>query len=178
MAEISTIARPYAQAIFSLAKEKETLAIWLDVLTLMTGVIENPDIKSFIQDAKVLDSDREKTLLKIFGKDVDDMAKNFIMLLIENKRLMILPAIKLAYEKLKADYEGTVKAEIIAAAEPDKKAVDNLIKSLEKKFNKKIEGHVTIDKSIIGGTKIIVGDTVIDDSIKGKLENLAYALKA
>ena len=64
------------------------------------------------------------------------------------------------------------------AAEPDKKAVDNLIKSLEKKFNKKIEGHVTIDKSIIGGTKIIVGDTVIDDSIKGKLENLAYALKA
>ena len=70
------------------------------------------------------------------------------------------------------------KAEIIMADQPDKKMVENLLQSLEKRFNKKIEGKVVIDKSIVGGTKIIVGDTVIDASVRGQLDNLAYTLKA
>ena len=74
--------------------------------------------------------------------------------------------------------EGVVEANIIMAEEPSKKTVDDLIKSLEKRFNKKIEGKVEINKSIIGGTKIIVGDTVIDASVRGQLDNLAYTLKA
>ena len=99
-------------------------------------------------------------------------------MLVENKRLLILPEISLFFEELKAEAEGTIEAEIIMAEKPNQKTVDDLLKSLEKKFNKKIEGKVVIDKNIIGGTKIVVGDSVIDASVRAQLDNLAFTLKA
>ena len=178
MAEISTIARPYAVAIFNLAKEENALSEWSDMLSLMSGIIENDDINSFIIDSKVLDTDREKLILNICGDKINASGQNLIKLLVEYKRLSILSEITLLFEELKAKDEGVIEAEIIMADQPDKKMVENLLKSLEKRFNKKIEGKVVIDKSIVGGTKIIVGDTVIDASVRGQLDNLAYTLKA
>ena len=178
MAEISTIARPYAVAIFNLAKEEKTLSEWSDMLSLMSGIIKNEDINSFINDSKVLDTDREKLILNICGDKINVSGQNLIKLLVEYKRLSILSEITILFEELKAKDEGVIEAEIIMADQPDKKMVENLLKSLEKRFNKKIEGKVVIDKSIVGGTKIIVGDTVIDASVRGQLDNLAYTLKA
>ena len=178
MAEISTIARPYAVAIFNLAKEENALSEWSDMLSLMKGIIENDDINSFINDSKVLDTDREKLILDICGDKINASGQNLIKLLVEYKRLSILSEITLLFEELKAKDEGVIEAEIIMADQPDKKMVANLLKSLEKRFNKKIEGKVVIDKSIVGGTKIVVGDTVIDASVRGQLDNLAYTLKA
>ena len=94
------------------------------------------------------------------------------------KRLLILSEITSVFESLKADDEGAMEAQIIMAEKPDEKMVENLINSLEKRFDKKIEGKVVIDKSIVGGTKIIVGDSVIDASVREQLDNLAYTLKA
>ena len=178
MAEISTIARPYAVAIFNLAKEEKSLSDWSAMLALMSSVVENKDIKLFIQDSKVLDVDREKVLLDICGNQINNSGKNLIKLLVEYKRLLILSEITLVFESLKADDEGAMEAQIIMAEKPDEKMVENLINSLEKRFNKKIEGKVVIDKNIIGGTKIIVGDSVIDASVREQLDNLAYTLKA
>jgi F-type H+-transporting ATPase subunit delta len=104
--------------------------------------------------------------------------ENLIKLLIENKRLMVLPAIASHFEELKSVEEGAIEAQIIVAEKPDAKIINNLVSSLEKKFNKKIESNVVVDKSIIGGTKIIVGDSVIDASVKGQLNSLAYTLKS
>jgi F-type H+-transporting ATPase subunit delta len=178
MAEISTIGRPYAVAIFNLAKEEKTLSVWSDMLSLISGVVENADVNSFINDSKVLDADREKILLDICGDKINTSGKNLIKLLVENKRLLILSVITALFEELKDKDEGVIEAEIIMAEQPDKKLVTNLLQSLEKRFEKKIEGKVVIDKSIVGGTKIIVGDTVIDASVRGQLDNLAYTLKA
>ena len=178
MAEISTIARPYAVAIFSLAKEEKTLSEWSDMLSLMSEIIKNEDINSFINDSKVLDTDREKLILNICGDKINVSGQNLIKLLVEYKRLSILSEITLLFEELKDKDEGVIEAEIIMAEQPKKKMVAKLLESLEKKLNKKIEGKVVIDKSIIGGTKIIVGDTVIDASVRGQLDNLAYTLKA
>ena len=178
MAEISTIARPYATAIFNLAKEKKSLSDWSNKLSLLSNVVSDGQIKDFIADSKVLDSDREKVILKICKDKIDKSVENLIKLLIENKRLLVLPEIASFFEELKDADEGVVEAHIIMAEEPSKKTVDDLIESLEKRFNKKIEGKVEINKSIIGGTKIIVGDTVIDASVRGQLDNLAYTLKA
>ena len=178
MAEISTIARPYAVAIFNLAKEENALSEWSDMLSLMSGVVENKAINSFVLDSKVLDTDREELILNICGDKINSSGKNLIKLLVEYKRLLILTEITLLFEELKAKDEGVMEAEIIMADQPDKKMVENLLISLEKRFNKKIEGKVVIDKSIVGGTKIIVGDTVIDASVRGQLDNLAYTLKA
>ena len=178
MAEISTIARPYAVAIFNLAKEEKTLSDWSDMLSLISDIVENEDVNSFIHDSKVLDADREKLILNICGDKIDSGGKNLIKLLIEYKRLLILSEITLLFEELKDKDQGVIEAEIIMAEQPDKKLVNNLLQSLEKRFEKKIEGKVVIDKSIVGGTKIIVGDTVIDASVRGQLDNLAYTLKA
>ena len=178
MAEISTIARPYAVAIFNLAKEEKSLSDWSAMLALMSSIVENKDIKLFIQDSKVLDVDREKVLLDICGNQINNSGKNLIKLLVEYKRLLILSEITLVFESLKADDEGAMEAQIIMAEKPDEKMVENLINSLEKRFDKKIEGKVVIDKSIVGGTKIIVGDSVIDASVREQLDNLAYKLKA
>jgi F-type H+-transporting ATPase subunit delta len=82
------------------------------------------------------------------------------------------------YEELKASEEGSIEAQIIVAEKPDLKVLDSLIKKLEKKFNKKIDSKLVVDKSIIGGTRIVVGDTVIDASVKGQLDSLAYSLKS
>ena len=178
MAEISTIARPYAVAIFNLAKEENTLSEWSDMLSFMSGVLENKAINSFVLDSKVLDTDREELILNVCGDKINSSGKNLIKLLVEYKRLLILTKITLLFEELKAKDEGAIEAEIIMADQPDKKMVENLLISLEKRFNKKIEGKVVIDRSSAGGTKIIVGDTVIDASVRGQLDNLAYTLKA
>ena len=178
MAEISTIARPYAVAAFNLAKEKKALKEWSEMLEFLAQVSQDERMHTFINDSKVSDEDREKVLIKIAAKNLNAFGENLIKLLIENKRLNVLPEISEAFEALKATDEGTLEAEIIVASKPSDKEVDTLVKSLEKKFNKKIDAKVTIDEAIMGGTKVIVGDTVIDASVREQLQNLAYALKA
>jgi F-type H+-transporting ATPase subunit delta len=147
-------------------------------LVLLSAIIQDEHIKSIIEDSKVLDSEREDLILNICKGKLDENGSNFVKLLVENKRLLILPEISQFFEELKADAEGSIEAEIIMAEKPNQKTVDDLLKSLEKKFNKKIEGKVVIDKNIIGGTKIVVGDSVIDASVRAQLDNLAFTLKA
>jgi len=178
MAEISTIARPYAVAAFNLAKEKKALQEWSEMLGFLAQVSQDERMHTFINDSKVSDEDREKSLIEISAKRFNQYGENLIKLLIEYKRLNLLPEISAAFEALKATDEGTLEAEIIVASKPTDKEVDSLVKSLEKKFNKKIDAKVTIDEAIMGGTKVIVGDTVIDASVREQLKNLAYALKA
>jgi len=178
MAEISTIARPYAVAAFNLAKEKKALKEWSEMLKFLAQVSQDERMHTFINDSKVSDEEREKSLIKIAAKRLNEYGENLIKLLIEYKRVNLLSEISLAFEALKATDEGTLEAEIIVASKPTDKEVDSLVKSLEKKFNKKIDAKVTIDEAIIGGTKVIVGDTVIDASVREQLQNLAYALKA
>lgn len=178
MAEISTIARPYAVAAFNLAKERKALKEWSEMLGFLAQVSQDECMHTFINDSKVSDEDREKTLIKIAAKKLNAYGENLIKLLIEYKRLNVLPEISEAFEALKATDEGILEAEIIVASKPSDKEVDTLVKSLEKKFNKKIDAKVTIDEAIMGGTKVIVGDTVIDASVREQLQNLAYALKA
>ncbi len=101
MAEISTIARPYATAIFSLAKENKSLSDWSNMLSLLSNVVSDSQIKDFIADSKVLDSDREKVILKICKDKIDKSVENLIKLLIENKRLLVLPEIASFFEELK-----------------------------------------------------------------------------
>ena len=178
MAEISTIARPYAVAAFNLAKEKKSLSEWSEMLKFLAQVSLDERMHAFINDSKVSDEDREKALIKIAGKKLNQYGENLIKLLIEFKRLNVLPEISHLFEILKATDDGTLDAEIIVASKPTDKEVDILVKSIEKKFNKKIDAKVTIDEAIIGGTKVIVGDTVIDASVREQLQNLAYALKS
>lgn len=178
MAEISTIARPYAVAAYKLGREKKTLGKWSEMLGFAAAVANDAQIKAYIQDPKVVSSDLLATFLKVCGDNLNENGQNLIKVLVEYGRLSILPEIYSAFEALKAQDEGTLDAEIIAAAKISAADTKDLVKRLEAKFGKKIEASVSIDPEIIGGIKIIVGDTVIDASIKGQLQNLAYSLTA
>lgn len=178
MAEISTIARPYATAAFKLAKEHKALAKWSEMLSLAAAVSKDAQVSAYISDPKVVSSDLEAAFLKVCGDKLNTHGQNMIKTLVEYGRLSILPAISSAFEALKAQDEGTLDAQIIAAAKPSAAEVKDLVKRLEAKFGKKVEATVSVDEKIIGGIKIIVGDTVIDASVKGQLQNLAYSLSA
>ena len=178
MAEISTIARPYAVAAYKLGKEQSALAKWSEMLGFATQVANDAKMQAYINDPKVVASDLQNTFLKVCGDKLNDNAQNLIKVLVEYGRMSILPAITSAFEALKAQDEGTLDARIIAASKPSEAELKDLLKRLEAKFGKKIEADVTIDAELIGGFKIIVGDTVIDSSVKGQLQNLVYTLAA
>jgi F-type H+-transporting ATPase subunit delta len=178
MAEISTIARPYAVAAYNLAKENNALASWSEMLGLASAVATNEDMQAYINDPKVLNTDLEETFLKVCGDRLNDHCKSLIKMLIEYKRMSIIPAITSAFEALKSADEGVIEAQIISATELSNAETAKLVNKLESKFGKKITATLAVDPEIIGGIKIIVGDTVIDASIKSQLQNLAYTLSA
>ena len=178
MAEISTIARPYAVATYKLGKETKSLAKWSEMLAFAATVANDAQMQAYVQNPKVVASDLQTTFLKVCGDKLNEQGQNLIRVLVEYNRMSILPAIASAFEALKAQDEGTLDAQIIAASKPTEAEINDLLKRLEAKFGKKIEADVTIDAELIGGFKIIVGDTVIDSSVKGQLQNLAYTLAA
>ncbi|MCF8185626.1 MAG: F0F1 ATP synthase subunit delta [Sulfuritalea sp.] len=178
MAEISTIARPYAVAAYKLGREQKALAKWSEMLAFVSAVASDVQMQAYINDPKVISGELEATFLKVCGDKLNVQGQNLIKVLVEYGRMSILPAITVAFEELKALDEGTLDAQIVAAAKPSAAEVKNLIQRLEAKFGKKIDANVSVDSELIGGIKIIVGDTVIDASVKGQLQNLAYTLSA
>jgi len=177
MAEAVTIARPYAVAVFRLAKEKNALAKWSEMLGLASAVAADAQMHALIEDPKLASADLERLFISICGDRLDVSGINLIKLLVEYDRLALLPEIASIYEDLKAQDEGTLDAEITAATKLDDKQVKTLVSQLQVKFGKKVEAHVKVDPEIIGGIKIVVGDTVIDASVRGRLQELAYTLK-
>ena len=178
MAEISTIARPYAVAAFNLSKEQNALAKWSEMLGFAAAVASDAQMQAYIQDPKVVSSELQSTFLKVCGDKLNEHGQNLIKVLVEYNRMDILQAIASAFEELKAQDEGVLDAQIVVAAKPSAAEVADLVKRLEVKFGKKIEAIVSVDPELIGGIKIIVGDTVIDASVKGQLQSLAYTLSA
>jgi len=177
MAEAVTIARPYAVAVFRLAKEKNALAKWSEMLGLASAVTADAQMRALIEDPKLASADIERIFLSVCGDKLDTSGENLIKLLVEYGRLALMPEIASIYEGLKAQDEGTLDAEITAAAKLDDAQVKTLVAQLQTKFGKKVEATVKIDPEIIGGIKIVVGDTVIDASVRGRLQELAYTLK-
>ncbi|MCB5185728.1 F0F1 ATP synthase subunit delta [Methylobacillus gramineus] len=177
MAEAITIARPYAVAVYRLAKEKNALADWSHMLNLLATIAADEQMRAFIDNPKVVAADLERVFLSVSGDKLNETGNNLVKLLVEYGRLSILPEIAAAFEDLKAQEEGVLEAEITAATQPSDAEVAAVVKRLETKFGKKVEASVKVDPEIIGGIKIVVGDTVIDASVRGQLQEMAYTLK-
>lgn len=177
MAEAVTIARPYAVAVYRLAKEKNALARWSEMLAFATAVASDPQMLALNDDPNTPSSQVEKVFLAVCGDKLDESAINLIKLLVEYDRLNLLPEIARLFEELKANDEGVLDAEITAATQPDETQVNMLVSQLEARFKKKVLAHVKVDPEIIGGVMIEIGDTVIDASVRGRLQEMAYTLK-
>jgi F-type H+-transporting ATPase subunit delta len=177
MAEAITIARPYATAVFRLAKEKNALAEWSEQLGFLAGITSNAEVSALLDDPKLGSAELEKIMLSICEGKLNAEATNLVKLMVENDRLPIMSDVAEAFEVLKALDEARLGALLTVAEKPSDEQVQMLVKQLEARFGKKIEAQVEIDAELIGGIKIVVGDTVIDASVRGQLQELAYTLK-
>jgi F-type H+-transporting ATPase subunit delta len=176
MAESVTIARPYAEALFRAAKESGNLAKWSGQVALLAEVAANPDARSAIGDPNVAASQLVDLFRSACGTAVDAELANFIQLLSNNDRLALLPEIGTLYESYKQAEEGTKQAEIVSAFPIDASQVNALLPQLETVFKSKLETSVSVDPELIGGIKVIVGDQMLDASVRGKLDAMATAL--
>ncbi len=177
MAETTTIARPYAEAIFRLADQKGRLGAWANLLDNLAGVAGNPDVQATIGNPKLTATQLESLFLSLCGEG-DAEGKSLVRVLVENRRLAILPEIREAFEALKREREGVLEAEIFSAFPLSDAQKINVVDDLERKFKRRVVATVAIDPELIGGVKIIVGDQVIDASVRARLAAMETALKS
>ena len=178
MAEPSTIARPYAEAAFRLADAQGRLADWSAALANLSSVAADERVRAAISDPNLPDAKVAGLFISILAGKLTGETENFVRVLAENGRLNVLAEIRTQYEVLKNDREGVVEAEIATAFEMDQAQLADLVSRLEKKTGRKVKARVSVDKSLIGGVKIVIGDKVIDGSARAQLAALETALKA
>ncbi len=171
--EESTIARPYAEAIFRAAQESDSFAAWSDALEFVAAVLAEPSIEAMIVDPRVGADQLEKLLLEICADQVPVEAANLVRLLIANGRLANLPTIRGQYEALKQAAEGTIQVTVTSAYVVHAAEKTAIAAALKARLGKEVEIATEKDPSLIGGVRIRAGDLVIDGSIQGRLRQLA-----
>lgn len=177
MAENITIARPYAEAIFDLAHGTGKLDDWASSLGIMAQVAQHPDMHTAIANPNLPADQLYGLFAAACGDSLSAEAQNLVRVLIENRRLTLVPEIKDMFEGLKRESESQVEAHITSAFPMDEAQVQTLVKDLEARFKRKVQPQVAVDSSLIGGVRISVGDEVIDGTVRGKLSAMASALK-
>lgn len=177
MAETTTIARPYAEAIFRLADQGGSLAAWSDMLETLAQVAENPYMKACIANPKLTRGQLAELFLST-APGLDAVGRNLVQVLVDNGRLALLPQVREQFEVLKHEREGVLEAHIVSAFPIDAAQKAALVADLERKFQRRIEADVALDPELIGGVQVTVGDQVIDGSVRARLAAMAVALKS
>jgi len=178
MAEPSTIARPYAEAAFRLADDAGNLAEWSAALANLAAVAADPRVRATAGDPNLSAAQVAGIFISILSGKLSGEMENLVRILAENGRLDVLDEIRAQYEALKNDREGVIEADVVSAFELDKAQLADLVGRLEKHSGRKVKARVSVDKSLIGGVKIVLGDKVIDGSARAQLGALETALKA
>ena len=179
MAEIATIARPYAEAAFEIADKTTALDAWSQGFATLAQSLESEELQNVLGNPLVTDAQMVEMLLGIVqqssGQPPAEM-KNFLAALAENDRLVALPAVADQFETLKNERQGAVDALIETAFPFQNTELQSLVSDLERRFKRKVRPEVKVDQDLIGGARITVGDQVIDGSVRGKLAALAAGL--
>ena len=176
MAEPSTVARPYAEAAFKLAEGSGALAKWSEMLAALATVSQDPRVRSAVGDPNLSDAKVAGLFISILS--LTGEGENFVRVLAENGRLGLLPEIRAQFEALRNEREGVVEADVYSAFELTKTQLADLLQRLEKKTGRKVKAKVQLDKELIGGVKVVIGDKVLDGSARAQLGALETALKA
>jgi F-type H+-transporting ATPase subunit delta len=178
MAEPSTIARPYAEAAFRLAEAHGKLAEWSAMLANLAAVAADERVRAAIGDPNLPAAKVAGLFISILAGKLSGESENFVRVLAENGRLEVLSEIRAQYEALRNEREGVIEAEVLSAFEFGPDQLADLVTRLERKTGKKVKARVSVDKELIGGIKIVLGDKVIDGSARAQLAALETALKA
>ncbi len=181
MSDHTTIARPYAKAIFNHALAAKLLAAWSATLHNLAEAVLHPDAEYFISNPATTAELQTQLLLTVCATNPASekkMIENLVELLAENKRLLVLPDIYAQFEALRAEQEKTLTANVSSFSELTNAEQKKLIESLSQRLQRQVTLEITIDKSLLGGAVIRAGDLVIDGSVRGKLNKLGTSLAA
>ena len=176
MAENSTIARPYAQAIFAIAKKDNEVQKWTESLALVFEIVKHPSFKAMTKNPNLTNLNLEKYLIEICENKILKKVQSFIKVVIKSGRISVIPHICEMFFKLKNEDEKRYDIMLITAYEIENKYLTELKENLEDKFKKDVKINVKLDQTLIGGLKIQLADKVWDLSLKSKLEKMALAL--
>lgn len=176
MAEKSTVARPYALAAFELAKEQNDLAKWSEMLGYAAVIVSDELMQDYISNPAIGQDRLTRLVMEVCGDQLNDLGKNFIKVLVANKRLDVLPEIVMLYNQHRADAERTIDAEVISAFPLSDALRNSLVAGLKKRLGREVNLVSKVDENLLGGAIVRAGDLVIDGSVSGQLNKLATAL--
>ena len=175
MAESVTIARPYADAAFKLAKESGAQGTWSQRLQRLALIAQDKEMTEVMTNPR-LSTEQVAELFISLSADSDAILANFVRTLAENRRLALLPEISRLFELAKSQEEGVQEAVVYSAFPIDDAQVAALLQQLEPRFGTRLTARVEVDPSLIGGVRVTVGDQMLDASVRGKLDAMAVAL--
>ncbi|MGA9698083.1 MULTISPECIES: F0F1 ATP synthase subunit delta [Acinetobacter] len=178
MAELLTLARPYAKAAFAFASEQGATDNWSNVLQVLSAAVQDEAFSAYLNRPELTPAEQVSVFAKVLGENQTQEVSNFLTLLADNDRLALLPEIETEYELLKSQNNNTVDV-VIESAFPVTSVQEQLLaQALEKKFNAAVNVTVEVNPALIAGVVIRAGDQVIDDSALNKLEKMRTRLLA
>jgi len=178
MAERATIARPYAKAAFSAAREQGTLGRWSRWLETARGIVQSDEFQKLERSPGVSTAQLEALIADICAADLEDSGRAFLRLLTENGRLDFLPEIATRFKELEADDGNIADVEIVSATALDERQKERLAAALRQRLRREVRLHCEVDPALVGGAVVRSGDMLIDGSLRGKLERLETELTA
>jgi F-type H+-transporting ATPase subunit delta len=176
MAELSTMARPYAKAAFEHALQASALAEWSKMLLTAAAVASQAAVSEMLASPALTSEQQAQNFINICGDELNAGGENFIRILAENKRLSLLPLISELFEAHKAIQEQTVDVSLTTAFALDSASENRLAEVLSKKLERQVKVSSSVDSSLLGGVVIRAGDLVIDGSVRARLAKLAEAV--
>ena len=177
MAELTTVARPYATAAFNFAVEQKAVADWQQMLVFASEVAQNDVMEGLLSGSTAAEQLAEM-FINICGEQLNTEGQNLIKVLAENKRLSVLPEIAELYAELKAEYEKEIDVDVTSATELSSEQQGKISTALEQRLARKVKLNCNVNPALVAGVVIKAGDTVIDGSVKSKLNRLADAVQA
>ena len=177
MAELATIARPYAEAAFALARDGGALPKWADTLSLLAAVASDAKVAAAVDNPKLSAAQKQSLFVTVMGDTLDATTTSFVNVLLDADRIKLLPQINEHFQALKRDNDNTARATIVSAFTLTEQQKDDMKAALAKRYGRQIEAIEEVDATLLGGAKIIVGDQVIDRTVVGQLNKMSRQIK-
>lgn len=176
MAEIATVARPYAEAAFQAALDKSSLGSTSDSLQLLAAIVRNEQMRFVLSDPRVSAQQKKELFADVTGGKLDEVTRNLLSVLVDNHRELLIGELEEQFEALKRDHERVLKARITSAQPLTDQQRADIVGALERRYGKKVEAEVDVDAQLLGGARVQVGDQVIHASVRDALAQMAAAL--
>jgi len=176
MAEIATVARPYAEATFRAALEEKRLGPVSDALEFIAAAARDEQMRSALSNPKVSAQQKKELFAAVVGERMDPITRNLVAMLVDGHREVLIGSLVEQFDELKREHEKVLRVRITSAQALTDEQRTQIVEALERRHGKKVEAEMDVDPELLGGARVQVGDQVIHASIRDALAQMAAAL--